>query len=64
MQFADRAFCLARASAGSNSAARMEIMAMTTSNSIRVKAGLPHLAVDLLFGIDAVSLLLVYLEAF
>jgi hypothetical protein len=42
----------------------MEIMAMTTSNSIRVKAGLPHLAVDLLFGIDAVSLLLVYLEAF
>src|SRR5437773_11079786 len=32
------AFCLAEASAGSNSAARIAMIAMTTSNSIRVKA--------------------------
>src|ERR1019366_7274658 len=38
MQFAWRAFCVALANAGSNSAARMAMMAMTTSNSMRVNA--------------------------
>src|SRR5205807_1662373 len=33
------AFCLAAASAGNSIAARMAMMAMTTSNSMRVKAG-------------------------
>src|ERR1700733_10009505 len=37
-QFARFAFSLALASAGSSIAARMAMMAMTTSNSIRVKA--------------------------
>src|SRR5665213_1492105 len=32
------AFCLARASAGSNMLARMAMIAITTNNSIRVKA--------------------------
>src|SRR5882724_1149515 len=36
-QLARRAFSLARARAGSNIAARIAMMAMTTSNSIRVK---------------------------
>ena len=36
-----RALDFAPASAGSNKAAKMAIMAMTTSNSIKVKADLP-----------------------
>jgi hypothetical protein len=32
------AFCLARVSAGNNKPARMAMMAMTTNNSINVKA--------------------------
>src|SRR5258708_40311061 len=36
--FTALAFCLARASAGSNIAARMAMMAITTSSSISVKA--------------------------
>ena len=36
--WADWALVLARANAGSNIAARMAMMAMTTNNSIRVKA--------------------------
>ena len=38
MQFAVCAFFFAAASAGNNIAARMAMMAMTTSNSIKVKA--------------------------
>src|SRR6266487_2523092 len=38
MQFVAWAFCLARASAGNSIAAKMAMMAITTSNSIRVNA--------------------------
>jgi hypothetical protein len=45
-------FRLALAKAGKSSAARMAMMAMTTNNSISVKAAFPDCANDLCFIID------------
>src|ERR1035437_10399784 len=51
-QFACTAFCLALANAGNNSAARMAMMAMTTSSSMRVNARVLFRALDAAFDTD------------
>ena len=46
MQLMPAAFCLARANAGNNMAAKMAMMAITTNNSIKVNAALTFRVLD------------------
>src|SRR5882724_10736 len=57
MQWAPRAFCFALARDGRSMAARMAMMAMTTSNSIRVKAGGAGFFPRAIWGFDLVFIL-------